>query len=848
MTDVGARLASALRAHYRIERELGRGGMATVFLAQDLKHDRPVALKVLHPEIAAALGTERFHQEIMLAARLQHPHILSVHDSGEAAGNLWFTMPYVEGESLRDRLQKERALAPDEALRITREVADALDYAHSRGIIHRDIKPENILLSGRHALVADFGIARALGADQHLTSTGMAIGTPDYMSPEQRTADRQIDARTDIYALGCVVHEMLTGKPLLRGATPIGMSPQLAATITRATAPAAADRFTTAGDFSRALDAASTTTSPAVPQSRRRPLFAMLAVGFLLGVGVLFAWSRSHGSGDGGGGPKLLAVLPFENLGSPDDEYFADGMTDEVRGKLTALTGIQVIARGSSSPFKKTTKPPQQIAQELGAQYLLTATVRWEKRPDGTSSVHVIPELVQVRSGSPPTTKWQHSFDAQLTNVFQVQSDIADRVAHALDVALDDSSQQRLAERPTANLAAYDAFLRGEAITQGFAVADPTVVRRALPYYEQAVALDSGFAQAWARLSLAHTTLYFNGRPNPGDAEGARRAAERAVALAPDRAWGHGALGSYYVFVLGDNVRALGEYTDAHRLAPGSAPVLTSLASNEAAQGQWQLGLEHMQQAQRLDPRSVLAIRRYADFLLRLRRYPEALEVFDRGLALAPANSDLIEKKAMVFLAQGDLAGARAVLAAAPPAVEPAALVAIVANFYDLMWVLDEAQQALLLRLPPSAFDDDRGAWGIVRAQTYALRGDMARARVFADTARIAFAEQLRGAPDDPQRHLLLGLALAYLGRKADAIREGERGVAFKPIAGNQVSGTYYQHQLVRIYMVVNEPDKALDLLEPLVKIPYYLSPRWLTIDPNFASLRSNPRFQRLVR
>jgi TolB-like protein/tetratricopeptide (TPR) repeat protein len=843
--DRFSRLRTALANQYRLDKELGRGGMATVYLAHDLKHNRPVALKVLHPEIAAALGTERFQQEIMLAARLQHPHILSVHDSGAAAGDLWFTMPYVEGESLRDRLQRERQLPVDEALRITREVADALDYAHGRGIIHRDIKPENILLSGRHALVADFGIARALGADQHLTSTGMAIGTPDYMSPEQRTADRQIDARTDIYGLGCVVHEMLTGKPLTGGATPIAMSPQLAATVSRATAPAAVDRFATAGDFSRALDAAATTTSPAV--SRRRPLFAMLAVGFLLGVGVLFAWSRTR-SGAGGAEPKLLAVLPFENLGSPDDEYFADGMTDELRGKLTALTGIQVIARGSSSPFKKTTKTPLQIAQELGAQYLLTGTVRWEKRPDGTSSVHVIPELVQVRSGATPTTKWQQSFDAQITSVFQVQADIASRVARALDVALDDSSQQRLAEPPTANLAAYDAFLRGEAITQGFSVNDPTAVRRALRYYEQAVALDSGFAQAWARVSIAHSTLYFNGTPNPRDAEGARRAAARAVALAPDRAWGHAVLGSYYVAVLGDNVRSLAEFAEAHRLAPGNAPILTSLATNEAAHGQWQLGLEHMQQAHHLDPRSVLAIRRYADYLLRLRRYPEALEVFDRGLVLAPANSDLIEKKAMVFLAQADLGRARTVVTAVPKDADPAALVAAVANYYDLMWVLDEAQQALLLRLPPSAFDDDRGVWGIVRAQTYALRGDMARARVFADTARIGFAQELRGAPDDPQRHIFLGLALAYLGHKEDAIREGKRGVALKPIANDAVNGPYYQHQLARIYTIVNEPDKALDLLEPLVKMPYYLSPSWLTIDPNFASLRSNPRFQRLVR
>ena len=838
--------------------------MAIVYLAHDIRHDRRVALKVLRPELSAVLGAQRFLEEIRLTANLQHPHILPLHDSGEADGLVFYVMPFVEGESLRDRLEREHQLPVADALRIARETADALDYAHRHGIIHRDVKPENIMLTGSHALVADFGIARALGSDTHLTSTGMAIGTPAYMSPEQATGARDLDARTDIYALGCVLYEMLAGEPPFTGPTaqairaraltehprPIhptreSVSPAIDAVIARAMAVTPADRFASAADFARGLEAAAS-ADVAPPAPRRRPLFAMLAVGFLLGVGVLFAWSRTRG-GSAGTEPTLLAVLPFENLGSPDDEYFADGVTDEVRGKLTALTGIQVIARGSSSPFKKTTKTPQQIAQELGAQYLLTGTVRWEKRPDGTSSVHVIPELVQVRSGATPTTKWQQSFDAQLTSVFQVQSDIAGRVARALDVALDDSSRQRLAERPTANLAAYDAFLRGEAITQAFSVSDPTVVRRALPYYEQAVALDSGFAQAWARVSIAHTTLYFNGRPNPGDAEGARRAAERALALAPDRPWGHAVLGSYYVFVLGDNVRSLAEYTEAHRLAPGSAPVLTSLASNEAAHGQWQLGLEHMQQAQRLDPRSVFAIRRYADFLLRLRRYPEALEVFDRGLALAPTNSDLLEKKAMVFLAQGDLAGARTVVTMVPKDADPAALVAAVANFYDLMWVLDEAQQALLVRLPPSAFDDDRGAWGIVRAQTYALRGDMARARVFADTARIAFAEQLREAPNDPQRHILLGLALAYLGRKQDAIREGERGVALKPIAYDAVNGPYYQHQLVRIYMVVNEPDKALDLLEPLVKIPYYLTPRWLKIDPNFASLRSNPRFQRLV-
>jgi len=223
--DPRTQLEAELSGRYTIERELGRGGMATVFLARDLRHDRPVALKVLHPELAATLGPERFLREIHLAARLQHPHVLSVYDSGDAGGQLWFTMPYVEGETLRQRLRREGQLPIDDALRIARETADALDYAHQQGIVHRDIKPENILLTARHALVADFGIARALGSavsdgssrEQRLTETGMSIGTPAYMSPEQASADREVGPRSDIYSLGCVLYEMLAGEPPFTG-------------------------------------------------------------------------------------------------------------------------------------------------------------------------------------------------------------------------------------------------------------------------------------------------------------------------------------------------------------------------------------------------------------------------------------------------------------------------------------------------------------------------------------------------------------------------------------------------------------------------------------------------------
>jgi tetratricopeptide (TPR) repeat protein len=271
------------------------------------------------------------------------------------------------------------------------------------------------------------------------------------------------------------------------------------------------------------------------------------------------------------------------------------------------------------------------------------------------------------------------------------------------------------------------------------------------------------------------------------------------------------------------------------------------MALSEQVLGRWDAAVEHVKQALRLDPRDVNNQVNLGDTLLRLRRYSEAREVYDRGLALAPTNVNVIETRAMTYLGEGDLAGARTALKAAPKEVEPTALVAYLANYYDLVWVLDEGERELLLRLTPSAFDDDRGSWALCLVQAYALKGDAANVRTYAEEARKAFEEQLRATPKDPGRRVALGLALAYLGRKEEAIREGERGVALDPVSKDALNGPYYQHQLARIYILVGEPEKALDQLEPLLKIPYYLSPGWLKIDPNFDPLHNNPRFQKLV-
>jgi tetratricopeptide (TPR) repeat protein len=301
--------------------------------------------------------------------------------------------------------------------------------------------------------------------------------------------------------------------------------------------------------------------------------------------------------------------------------------------------------------------------------------------------------------------------------------------------------------------------------------------------------------------------------------------------------------------VLGDWARARTEDSTAFARSPGNAELLGYMAWDEVSLGRWEEARRHFEQAVRLDPRAYLPASGLSLVLRYTRQYHEAEQHLDHRLQLEPAELGLREPRAMVALAQGDLPAARAIIKAAPKEVDPTALVLYMGSADDLYWVLDEAQQQLLLRLRPSAFDDDRATWGIALAQTYALRGDAAKARVYADSARRAFESQITDAPQDglqAQRHAFLGLALAYLGRR-EAVREGQRAVALMPTAKDAQNGPYIQHQLVRIYLLVGEPEKALDQLEPLLKMPYYLSPGWLRIDPTFAPLRGNPRFERLV-
>jgi len=932
-----AKVRKALASQYRIERVLGEGGMATVYLAEDLKHRRKVAVKVMRPELAATLGADRFLREIEIAAQLSHPHILPVHDSGESAGILYYVMPYVEGESLRERVHREGPLPVDEALRLAREVAEALGYAHKRGIIHRDIKPANVMLGEGHALVADFGIARATDGGQALTQTGLSVGTPQYMSPEQATGERDIDARADVYAIGAVLYEMLAGRPPYTGATPqavlakslteevaalptvrVGVPALVASVVAKAMARRPADRYGSGVELEQALaEARDAVRSGAVPAASRGPslaqvwgVFGLAAVvtlavvyglvvrwalaswtlglaGALLaiGAGVLLAtgrfeaqrrsgtpvaslgrWFTWTNAARGGGlagalwvavalvvvfkGPVApavaesgihIAVLPFENRGDPADAYVVDGIADQVRGKLTGLGAFQVTARTSSDQYRGTTKSPSEIGRELGVSYLLTATVSWAKDGQGGGRVQVVPELIDTRTGA---VTWQQAFDAALTDVFQVQSEVAVRVAGALNVALGAGEQREIAAPPTKNLAAYDAFLKAQEAGRS---GGQTGQRLAINLYEQAVALDSAFAEAWAALSRAQGSLFF-GNPTREAAEAALRAAERARALAPEAPESYAAMGFYYANVQFDFVRARHEFEEGLRRAPSHTELLQGSAFTERALGRWDAAVDLLRRAQSLDPRSVGVQMNLASNLLWLRRYSEALAAIDGARTLAPNSLTLIQSKAMAYLAQGDLAGARTALREAPPEIEPTRLVAFIAATWDLFWLLDDDQQRLLLRLAPGAFDDDRGGWGLALAATHAIRGDQARARAYGDSAAIWYEEKLRATPDDNYLLALDGVAQAYAGRRAEAIRGAERSVALLPVSKDAFSGAYNQHLLARTYTILGEQDKAIEQLASLLRVPYFLSPGWLKVDPSFAALRGNPSFERLIQ
>lgn len=631
-------LSEALRDRYRLERELGRGGMATVYLARDLKHDRQVALKVLHSELGATLGPERFLREIHTAARLQHPHILPVHDSGESVGLLWYTMPFVEGESLRACLDRERQLPVDEAVRITREVAEALHYAHTQGIVHRDVKPENILLSRGHALLTDLGIART-ATPGRLTETGLALGTPAYMSPEQVGADQQLDARSDVYGLGCVLYEMLVGEPpytgpsaqaivakhlaapIPRGRTVRPDTPEhVDKAIQRALAKSPAARFGTAADFAAALG------TPQASRFRRTVVAGMVAV--IASLGFLIAL-RDHGSKETVK-PKLnsVAVIPFLNLtGDAESDYFSNGVTEDITSHLGRIRDLKVIAHTSALKYKGRTDTPRVIGEALGVATLLQGSVR-----RAGDRVRVTARLVNAPTGE---QLWADEYDRELRDVFGIQRDIAERITASLRGALSPQERARLTRQPTTDPQAYNLYLLGRHHFGKFNFAG---WRRSIEYFQQAIARDSTFALAYAALADTKTFLAYLGLARPQDVfPEARAAALKAIKLDSTLGEAHASLGVITAAYDWDRKSAETSFRHGLTLSPNSVwPHIWYAAFVLSPSGRHDEAIDEMKQAVELDPVSLQVRFHLGMSYYFARRHESAITEFQRALDLDP--------------------------------------------------------------------------------------------------------------------------------------------------------------------------------------------------------------------
>ena len=657
MSDPLASLSQALQDRYAVERELGRGGMATVYLAHDIRHDRAVAVKVLEQNVAPT-SAERFLHEIRITARLTHPHILGVHDSGEAgdprggagAWLLYYVMPYVEGETLRARLAREGALPLADAVRIVREIADALAYAHARGVVHRDLKPENVLLSGGHAVVADFGIAKALAAATAdgaaatgatgLTSAGVSLGTPAYMAPEQAAGNVATDHRADLYALGVVAYEALAGSHpfgarspqalvaahLSETPPPLGerrpeLPPAVSGLVMQLLAKDPAARPQTAGDVLRALDATPTVVSPAHASRVRRSVVAIGAAALLVVIAVGgFALSRRGSAAPAppadsplavaGDARPSVAVLPFQNTsGDAADEHFSDGLTDELIGALGKVGGLRVAGRTSAFALKGTRLGVRAVAETLGVGAVLEGSVR---RAGGRLKVGA--QLVSAADGA---VLWSETYDRGQADVFTVQEEIARAIVGALRVQLGAAGGPRV-RRATADSAAYELYLKGRHVFLTQTGREGHL--RAERYFAEAIVRDSTYARAHAGISDVHMRMaVFGYVPPQASIARAEAAARRALAL--------------------DGTLADAHVSLAHALCVGNF--------------EWAEAEREFQRAAALDPGYPFLAGPYAICLSSQGRRAEAIALLQSALARDPLNAPVLNVLGRTYVSAG---------------------------------------------------------------------------------------------------------------------------------------------------------------------------------------------------
>ncbi len=816
--------------------------MATVFRAWDLRHERFVAIKVLHQILAETLGTDRFIREIKTAARLHHPNILPVFDSGEHDGVFWYAMPLVSGESLRAHLDRTHRLPLQAAIAIVTEVASALDYAHRQGIVHRDIKPENILLADGHALVADFGLARPMDqAEDRLTHSGVAVGTAAYMSPEQRAGDPAVDGRTDQFAVAVLTVELLTGatpragtKAGDLGATGLGAEERTA--LARALSLDAERRHPTTGDLARSLVA---------PRRVNRPLLLAAAAGLV--IGALALWSRQQSANPPSPAmPLRLVVFPFSAAEGDTATLLAEGIADEIRGRLARIPGFEVVGSGSSNAHPGPDPPWATIVKTLGVAYGVTGRLTLERSAD-RNRIRVVPVLYDLTRPAAPKVRWSAPIEVALNDLGPLFATLGQQIADSLDVNLAPAVRAMLGSHPTRVPEAYQAFLRG---AKHLPIDDPgksaVGAREAAFEFERAVALDSTFAPAWAALGNA-LAIRYSYTPSSTDEIRSRAAAERAVRIDSTLPEAHIALGRFHLFVSHQPDSARQSFQRGLTFAPNAVGLLSGLAEIQVSLASFSEAETLLRRLARINPNHNVTLRLLSWALICQRRFAEAQPIAEAAITLDPGDLEAVMNEIITWVGRGDLGSARRSLERRSPTFEPNSYLAKLAHAWDLYWVLDDARGARLLLTRPSDFEGDRLSWAMAMAQAWDLLGDGPKTRVYADSARIAAIQQLGEAPNDAQRLVLLGLSQAYLNRRDSALANINFGIR-EAVRSNDLIGLPYYRQLrARARLLTGDYAGATADLDSVFREPHFLSRAWVKIDPSFRRLWGYPPFERLV-
>ncbi len=578
------RIRELLAPTYTVDRELGRGGMATVCLAQDTKHERVVALKVLHPGLAQSLGSERFLREIKVVARLNHPHILPLFDSGEVEGFLYYVMPYIEGESLREHLARENQLPIDEAIRHTCSIASALDYAHRQDVVHRDVKPENVMMYEGEAMVMDFGIAKSVmeSGERSITLSGALFGTPAYVSPEQAAGAGHVDGRADQYSLAVVLYEMLAGERPFSGSTELeafskrfnetptpirqlreGVPESVETALTKAMSPDPDGRYATIAMFAQAIGTGGV-SSPIIIHTNPRPTVSAA---------------------------KSVAVLPFTNMSADaDNEYFADGIAEEIINALTKVHSLRVASRTSSFAFKGKNEVIGEIGRKLKVSTVLEGSVRKVR-----NKLRITAQLINVADGY---HLWAEQYDREMEDIFAIQEDISQAIVKSLRVILSEGEKLAMGKMRTVDVNAYDYYLRGRNFSHQHR-------RKSLEYavqmFEKAIEIDADYALAYAGIAVAASLLYTYFDRRPVNSIQADIASRKALELAPDLADAH--LARAIALRVGDRAdEADPEFEAAIKLDPKLFDAFYFYGRARKYQGRYAEAVKLLERASQLQP------------------------------------------------------------------------------------------------------------------------------------------------------------------------------------------------------------------------------------------------------